>query len=100
MKLPIFWLKDYIQVPEDLELLTDKLTAIGHMQDHKPQMVNGETVLDLEIRQNRSDCLSIIGLARELSAALDIKLSLPKSFEDDLPKMDNNLKINNHTNNT
>lgn len=98
MKLPIFWLKDYIQVPEDLELLTDKLTAIGHMQDHKPQMVNGETVLDLEIRQNRSDCLSIIGLARELSAALDIKLSLPKSFEDDLPKMDNNLKINDHTN--
>jgi phenylalanyl-tRNA synthetase beta chain len=98
MKLPIFWLNDYIQVPEDLELLTDKLTAIGHMQDHKLEKVDGETVLDLEIRQNRSDCLSIIGLARELSAVLDIKLSLPKSFGDNLPKIDNNIKINDYSN--
>ena len=97
MKLPIFWLKDYIKVPENLDSLTDKLTAIGHMQDHKPEIIDGEAVLDLEIRQNRSDCLSIVGLARESAAVLNIDLSLPQSFTKKLPDIDNGLIITNES---
>src|SRR3989338_5079525 len=33
-------------------------------------LVNREEVLDLEITPNRADCLSIVGLAREVSAIL------------------------------
>ncbi len=36
-----------------------------------------ETVLDLEITWNRSDCLSIIGIAREFAAILNRPLRLP-----------------------
>jgi len=36
-----------------------------------------ETVLDIEITWNRSDCLSIIGIAREFAALLDRPLKLP-----------------------
>jgi phenylalanyl-tRNA synthetase beta chain len=36
-----------------------------------------ETVLDLEITWNRSDCLSIIGIAREFAALLSRPLKLP-----------------------
>ncbi len=36
-----------------------------------------ETVMDLEVTWNRSDCLSIIGIAREFAALLDCPLKLP-----------------------
>lgn len=36
-----------------------------------------ETVMDLEITWNRSDCLSIIGIAREFAALLDRPLKMP-----------------------
>ena len=36
-----------------------------------------DTVFDLEITWNRSDCLSIIGIAREFAALLDRPLTLP-----------------------
>lgn len=41
-----------------------------------------DKVLDVEITPNRPDCLSIIGLAREVSALYDTDLNLPEnSFE-------------------
>ncbi len=36
-----------------------------------------ETILDLEITWNRSDCLSIIGIAREVAALYGVPLRLP-----------------------
>lgn len=38
---------------------------------------DGDTVLDVEITPNRPDCLSHVGLARELSAHFGLKLILP-----------------------
>lgn len=44
---------------------------------------NGETVFDLEITWNRSDCLSVIGIAREFAAILGRPLKRPDvSFEE------------------
>ncbi len=37
-----------------------------------------DTIIELELTANRGDCLSIFGVARDLSAALDIKM---KTFE-------------------
>ncbi len=37
-----------------------------------------ETVFDIAITPNRGDCLSILGLAREVAALFDLKLKLPK----------------------
>ncbi|QQG43910.1 MAG: phenylalanine--tRNA ligase subunit beta [Candidatus Roizmanbacteria bacterium] len=76
MKLPINWLKEYVKVDNPQELI-EKMTSIGHMQDGSPKNVNGDIVYDLEIRQNRPDCLSIIGLAREAAAILNKKLKNP-----------------------
>jgi len=36
-----------------------------------------DTILDLEITPNRADCLSIVGVAREISALTGAKLSIP-----------------------
>jgi len=68
MKVPLNWLKQYVEIPDSVTELTDKLTAIGHMQDKKPEKVGDDMVIDLEVRQNRSDCYSILGVAREVAA--------------------------------
>ncbi len=37
-----------------------------------------ETVFDVAVLANRGDCLSILGLAREVSALFDVRLALPR----------------------
>ncbi len=37
-----------------------------------------ETVFDVAVLANRGDCLSILGLAREVSALFDLRLTLPR----------------------
>jgi len=55
-------------MPSNVDELTQKLTAIGHMQDKKPEKIGDDVVIDLEVRQNRPDCLSVLGIAREVAA--------------------------------
>ena len=73
MRIPINWLSDYVKLPNKLSDLTDKLTMVGHMLD-KIEIKNGETILDLELRGNRADCYSILGIAREVSTIYGQKL--------------------------
>lgn len=76
MKIPISWLKDYVGLPKTTKELTDGLTLAGHMLD-KISHIDGETVIDLELRGNRADCYSIFGIAKEVRAIFDTKLKFP-----------------------
>lgn len=73
MKFPINWLGEIVKLPRDLNDLTDKLTLVGHMLD-KVEVVDGEKVVDLELRGNRADCYSVLGIAREISAIYGNKI--------------------------
>lgn len=77
MKVPLNWLKQYVEIPDSVTELTDKLTAIGHMQDKKPEKIGDDIVIDLEVRQNRSDCYSILGVAREVAAVTGKQVKAP-----------------------
>ncbi len=79
MKIPLNWLKEYIDIPSNIDELTEKLTAIGHMQDKKPEQVGDDVVIDLEVRQNRPDCLSVLGVAREVAAVTGKTVKIPNS---------------------
>jgi phenylalanyl-tRNA synthetase beta chain len=68
VKVPLAWLRQYVGLPPEHELLP-RLTEIGYMSDGYVQLPDGGRVVSLEIRQNRPDCLSIFGLAREVGAA-------------------------------
>ncbi len=81
MIVPLNWLKEYIDITESPEEVARIFTSIGYMLDRPITQVEGDSVLDLEVRQNRSDCLSLIGLARELGAALGRPIRLPESAE-------------------
>jgi phenylalanyl-tRNA synthetase beta chain len=67
MKVSIQWLKEYVDFSMSPEELADVLTMAG-------QEVEGieKFILDISITPNRPDCLSVRGIAREISAILEI----------------------------
>ncbi|MCH7979055.1 MAG: phenylalanine--tRNA ligase subunit beta [Acidobacteria bacterium] len=67
MKILLSWLKEFVPLPADVRRLAHDLTMLGLAVD-AIATEDGETVLDLDITTNRSDCLSHYGVARELSA--------------------------------
>jgi phenylalanyl-tRNA synthetase beta chain len=83
MNVPLTWLSEYVKLPTSEKELTDKLTMIGHMLD-KRKIVDGEVVIDLELRGNRADMFGLIGVARDISTVFDTPLTLPKVAK--LPK--------------
>ncbi len=70
MKISLQWLSDFLPGALDAQLAADALTA-GGLPVETIEHIDGDTVLDVEVTSNRSDCLSHIGVARELSALLN-----------------------------
>lgn len=77
MKVPWAWLSEYVEMGESSQEVMRRLTSVGHMQDGPAKEIAGDQVYDLEVRQNRSDCLSMIGVAREVAAVLETSLKNP-----------------------
>ena len=83
MRILVSWLRDFVTVDASVQELADVLTMRGFevsAVDPAPPTVqsNGEdAVLDLEITTNRPDCLSVSGIAREVSTVYDTELRLP-----------------------
>jgi len=70
MKVRIGWLKDYVVLHESPESIAHILLHLGlPTEDLTPW--GTDYVLDLEVTVNRPDCLSHLGVARELSAWLE-----------------------------
>ena len=67
---------DYPYAIEDGIFILQENCNIG--DDIKTVLGFGDTVVDFEITNNRADCLSVIGLARESSATFQTALSLHK----------------------
>jgi phenylalanyl-tRNA synthetase beta chain len=77
MKIPLEWLKEYVNTDKSVDKIAESFTAIGLMLD-KP--TDGK-VLDLEHRMDRSDWLSLIGCARDFAAYEGIALKEPELRE-------------------
>lgn len=71
MKVLVSQLKKYLpELNATIEEICDAFTFSGQMLDKKERVVFNEKedwLLDLEVRQNRADCLGVLGLAKELS---------------------------------
>ena len=68
MKISYGWLRDYVNTKVSPETVAGWLTMAGHEVSLIEQK-SGDTVFDIEVTPNRPDCLSHIGIAREISAA-------------------------------
>ena len=91
MKVSVNWLKDYIDIDKTPEQLADDLSLFGH-EAESIEKIGDDTVLDLEITPNRGDCLSVLGIAREIAALYNTKLRITK-YEVREEKIDKKIEI-------
>lgn len=77
MKISLNWLKDYVQITESAEKLAELLSNLGFGTEGI-EKIGADTVIDIDVTSNRGDCLSHIGIAREIAAATGRELKLPK----------------------
>ena len=78
------WLKDYTDTKLTPQELRDRLTMVGLAIDAVDEH-NSDAVLDVEVPSNRPDCLSHIGIGREVTVIERKELRLPEvgSFKTD-----------------
>jgi phenylalanyl-tRNA synthetase beta chain len=70
MLIPIPWLRDYVSFDMDVPDLAERLTMAG-LEVEEIREAEGEPVLDVYVTPNRGDCLSLVGVAREIAAIND-----------------------------
>lgn len=63
MKISISWLREFVDIKESPEELAELLS----LHSLETEVIDKDT-LDIEITPNRGDCLSHLGIARELKA--------------------------------
>lgn len=74
MKISLEWLADFVPGPLDADAIAEALTA-GGLPVENIGRHGADAVLDVEVTSNRGDCLSHLGIAREVAALLDRPLS-------------------------
>jgi phenylalanyl-tRNA synthetase beta chain len=77
MKISLNWLNDYVEVDKPAEEVSEILSDLGFPTEGIENL-ESDAVIDLEVTSNRGDCLSHIGIARELAVATGKKLKLPE----------------------
>ena len=77
MRVPLEWLKVYVPIEATAEEVGTRLTMGGLEVEGIEDSPLGP-VLDVYITPNRGDCLSLVGVAREVAALYDLPLKLPE----------------------
>jgi len=85
MKISLDWLNDYIETGLEAEAIAEILSDLGFPCEGIDR-VEGDVVLDVEVTSNRGDCLSHIGVARELATATGKELKLPQVELEEMEK--------------
>lgn len=66
---PFSWIKDHLKASVDIQTVAKLVTSIGPtVEEIKKE--NDDYLLNIEVTINRPDCLSILGIAREMYVAL------------------------------
>ncbi len=77
MKVSINWLSEYVDIDgKGPEQVADILSDLGFPLEGI-EYPDGDSVIDIEVTSNRGDCLSYIGIAREVAAVTGCSLKIP-----------------------
>ena len=78
MRVLLSWLRDFVDVPGAAEEIAATLSVRGFaVEGIEPWGGNGDAVLDFEITANRPDCMSVVGMAREVATAYGLQVRRP-----------------------
>lgn len=72
------WLAEYVRLDVAPDDLANRFAMSG-LNHESTTMVGQDTVIDLEVTSNRSDCLGHIGVAREAAVLLGQSLKIPSA---------------------
>ncbi len=75
MRASFIWLKEFVYLDRDVKEVAHALTMTG-LEVEGIDDIDGDSILEINVTPNRPDCLSILGIARELSAIYEIPLNL------------------------
>jgi len=83
LKILISWLRDFVSVDVRALELADALTMrafeVSNIEPAPSGIISSDddAILDLEITTNRPDCLSVLGIAREVSTIYGTEVHVP-----------------------
>jgi phenylalanyl-tRNA synthetase beta chain len=73
VKVPVSWLREFVDVKVEPERLGEALTRVG-LAVEGIDRTGGDAVLDLDVTTNRVDCMNVYGVARELAVIYGLPL--------------------------
>jgi len=85
MKVLLSWIREFVDVPESAEEI-GKLLSVRGLALEGLEIVSGnprglppqdDVVMDFDVTANRPDCLSMIGIAREIATAYGRPMKVP-----------------------
>jgi phenylalanyl-tRNA synthetase beta chain len=79
MRLVLSWLREFVDVKAPADDVARTLALRGFEVASIEPLDGGDAVIDFEITANRPDCLSVLGLAREVATAYDLPLAPPSA---------------------
>ena len=85
MRVSFDWLKDFMESKIEASKAQSFLTMSG-LEMTSSTDIEGDHVMEIEVTPNRPDCLSVLGIARELSAASGVPIKLPDSVKKNFMK--------------
>ena len=74
MRILVSWLRGFADVPDSPEDLARAMSVRGFAVERIEPLADGDAVLDFEITANRPDCMSVMGMAREVATAYGLPL--------------------------
>src|SRR6266850_5358048 len=74
MRLLVSWLRDFVDVQATAEEIGEGLGVRGFELAGIEPVGDGDAVIDFEVTANRPDCLSVVGLAREVATMYDLPI--------------------------
>ena len=81
MKITKSWLDDHLETSGSIEEICHELTMAG-LEVDEISKINNDELIDIDLTPNRSDCLSVSGIARELK-------SINKKYKEQIIKENN-----------
>ena len=76
MKVPLSWIREFVDVKASAEDIGTLMSVRGlPLEGLEPH--GDDVVMDFEVTANRPDCLSVIGIAREIATAYNLPLINP-----------------------
>ncbi len=73
MKLLLSWVRDFVDITAAPEAIADTMALRG-FEVASIEHLDADAVIDFEVTANRPDCLSVIGLAREIGTAYGLRV--------------------------